>query len=280
MWRGTTRRLRRPAPARCLAQLLSGGRRVRQHAVVRAVRHHAARGHGLRHASGRQRRWRHPLLGDRRRHRPPGTAAPAARAGAAARPSARQPRAGGGHGPRRCAPRALALHLGSRGHRPAQRLSRRGAAPRGTTQHARVSARPCERGSAWMKVAARWPMPPRPAVFIDKDGTLVHDLPYNTDPARVRFTPHAIEGLTLLARSGFALFVVTNQRGLATGRIQSAEYDALRANIEQRLHDEGSIALQGWYTCPHAPEITPDCACRKPAAGLLQRAADEHGIDL
>jgi D-glycero-D-manno-heptose 1,7-bisphosphate phosphatase len=131
-----------------------------------------------------------------------------------------------------------------------------------------------------MRVAARWPMPPRPAVFIDKDGTLVHDLPYNTDPARVRFTPHAIEALSLLARSGFALFVATNQRGLATGRIGQNEYDALRASIEQRLHDEGGIALQGWYTCPHASDITPPCACRKPAPGLLQRAADEHGIDL
>jgi D-glycero-D-manno-heptose 1,7-bisphosphate phosphatase len=131
-----------------------------------------------------------------------------------------------------------------------------------------------------MKVAARWPTPPRPAVFIDKDGTLVHDLPYNTDPARVRFTPHAIEALSLLARSGFALFVATNQHGLATGRIGQNEYEALRAYIEQRLHDEGGIALQGWYTCPHAIGITPPCACRKPASGLLQRAADEHGIDL
>ena len=131
-----------------------------------------------------------------------------------------------------------------------------------------------------MKVAARWPTPPRLAVFIDKDGTLVHDLPYNTDPTRVRFTPHAIEALSLLSRSGFALFVATNQRGLATGRIGRNEYDALRAHIEQRLHDEAGVALQGWYTCPHASDITPPCACRKPAPGLLQRAADEHGIDL
>jgi len=131
-----------------------------------------------------------------------------------------------------------------------------------------------------MKVAARTPVPPRPAVFIDKDGTLIHDLPYNTDPARVRFTPHAMEALGLLARSGFALFVATNQRGLATGRVAPDAYDTLRAHIEQRLHDEGGIALQGWYTCPHASEITPHCGCRKPAPGLLQRAADEHAIDL
>jgi D-glycero-D-manno-heptose 1,7-bisphosphate phosphatase len=131
-----------------------------------------------------------------------------------------------------------------------------------------------------MRAAARRPLPQRPAVFVDKDGTLIHDLPYNTDPARVRFTPHAIEGLCLLARSGFALFVATNQRGLATGRIRHDEYDALRAHIEQRLHDEGGITLQGWYTCPHASEVTPHCGCRKPAPGLLQRAADEHGIDL
>lgn len=120
----------------------------------------------------------------------------------------------------------------------------------------------------------------RPAVFIDKDGTLIEDVPYNTDPQRVRFTPHALRGLQRMARRGFALFIVTNQPGLANGRVSHAAFDALRAHIEQRLHDEAGIVLDGWYVCPHAAAAPPACACRKPAPGLLQRAAAEHGIDL
>jgi D-glycero-D-manno-heptose 1,7-bisphosphate phosphatase len=131
-----------------------------------------------------------------------------------------------------------------------------------------------------MKAAARWPLLRRPAVFVDKDGTLIDNVPYNADPALVRFTPHAIEGLQRLATDGFALFIVSNQPGLASGRIRHAEFDLLRAHIEQRLRDEGGISLHGWSVCPHAPEITPHCDCRKPAPGLLQRAAYEHGIDL
>jgi D-glycero-D-manno-heptose 1,7-bisphosphate phosphatase len=131
-----------------------------------------------------------------------------------------------------------------------------------------------------MKVTARWPPTLRPAVFVDKDGTLIHNVPYNADPQRVRFAPHAFEALRRLARDGFALLIVTNQPGLANGRIEAAQYDALRAHIEQRLRDEGGIELAGWYTCPHAPDATPPCGCRKPAPGLLQRAARDHGLDL
>ncbi|MCW5659620.1 MAG: HAD family hydrolase [Burkholderiaceae bacterium] len=131
-----------------------------------------------------------------------------------------------------------------------------------------------------MQVAARGPASRRAAVFIDKDGTLIDDVPYNADPARVRFTPHAMVALQRLAAHGFALFIVTNQPGLATGRIRHTEFDALRSHIERRLFDEGGIGLDGWFVCPHTPELTPRCGCRKPAPGLLQRAAEEHGIDL
>lgn len=115
-------------------------------------------------------------------------------------------------------------------------------------------------------------------MFVDKDGTLIHDVAFNTEPARVSFTPHALEALRRLSVEGFALFVATNQSGLATGRIRADRFDALRAHIEQRLYDEAGITLHGWYTCPHA--AADRCGCRKPAPGLLQRAADEHGIDL
>ena len=155
-------------------------------------------------------------------------------------------------------------------------------------------------GGRPVKVVARWAALRRPAVFVDKDGTLIEDVPYNTDPALVRFTPHALAALRQLAAHGFALFIASNQPGLATGHIRHAELQALRTHIERRLRDEAGIGLDGWFVCPHAPGITerpagyalrcsplgrpggltPRCSCRKPAPGLLHRAADEHGIDL
>ena len=120
----------------------------------------------------------------------------------------------------------------------------------------------------------------RPAVFVDKDGTLVENVPYNTDPARVRFTPHAIEGLRRLADAGLPLFIVTNQSGLATGRVDANEFARLQRAIEARLRDEAGVPVGGWFVCPHAATSVPPCGCRKPAPGLLQRAAREHRIDL
>jgi D-glycero-D-manno-heptose 1,7-bisphosphate phosphatase len=124
--------------------------------------------------------------------------------------------------------------------------------------------------------------PHRAAVFVDKDGTLIEDVPYNTNPARVRFTPNALCGLQQLARCNFALFIATNQPGLADGRIAWPAFDALRAHIDQRLRDDAAIVLDGWCVCPHAPASasTVACACRKPAPGLLCGAAAAHDIDL
>jgi histidinol-phosphate phosphatase family protein len=122
--------------------------------------------------------------------------------------------------------------------------------------------------------------PPRAAVFVDKDGTLIEDVPFNTDPARVRFTPNALHGLQQLAHRGFAILIATNQPGLADGRVKPAAFHALRDHIEQRLRVEAGIVLDGWCVCPHAATSPPACGCRKPAPGLLQRAAAEHGIDL
>jgi len=123
---------------------------------------------------------------------------------------------------------------------------------------------------------------PRKAVFIDKDGTLVHDVPYNADPALSRFTPHAMKALRLLHERGFALVVVTNQPGLGTGRFALDAFINLRDDIERRVRAEASVALTGFYFCPHAPGPLgePLCACRKPEPGLLTRAAEEHGLDL
>ncbi len=131
------------------------------------------------------------------------------------------------------------------------------------------------------------PLPTRPppaelpAVFIDKDGTLIDDVPYNTDPALLRFRPAAIESLKMLAAEGFALLVVTHQSGLARGYFTRTQFARLQAALEKRLRDAG-VELLDFLVCPHAPapDGSPSCLCRKPAPGLLLRAARRHGIDL
>jgi histidinol-phosphate phosphatase family protein len=123
-----------------------------------------------------------------------------------------------------------------------------------------------------------------PAVFLDKDGTLLDDVPYNVDPALMRFAPGAREALTLLAAYPFARFVISNQAGVALGKFASS---ALR-NVEirlRRLFSECGATLRGVYWCPHHPQGSVEayalvCDCRKPAPGSLLRAAREHRLDL
>jgi D-glycero-D-manno-heptose 1,7-bisphosphate phosphatase len=130
-------------------------------------------------------------------------------------------------------------------------------------------------------VTAAWQSPAQAAaVFVDKDGTLVEDVPYNADPARVKFMPNALAGLRRMADAGLLLMIVTNQPGIAIGRIQRRDFASMQRAIERRLRDEAGVELAGWYVCPHAPALPPDCTCRKPAAGLIRQAAAEHGVDL
>jgi histidinol-phosphate phosphatase family protein len=121
-------------------------------------------------------------------------------------------------------------------------------------------------------------------VFLDKDGTLVDDVPYNVDPARIRLAAGATDGLRRLHAAGYVLAVVSNQSGVARGLFAE---DAL-AGVERRLREllaEANVPVAGFYWCPHHPDgVVPayaiDCDCRKPAPGLLRRAAAELGVDL
>jgi D-glycero-D-manno-heptose 1,7-bisphosphate phosphatase len=119
-------------------------------------------------------------------------------------------------------------------------------------------------------------------VFVDKDGTLVEDVPYNVDPARLRFTPSALDGLRALADGGFSIIVVTNQPGLATGRFSRREFAALESALCRRVREESGVEIAAIYCCPHAPRPGGriGCLCRKPAPGLLRQAARAHRLDL
>jgi histidinol-phosphate phosphatase family protein len=120
----------------------------------------------------------------------------------------------------------------------------------------------------------------RGAVFVDKDGTLVEDVPYNVNPQRLRFRVDALDALARLCQRGHRLFIVSNQPGIALGRFPVRALARLATELVERLRAAG-IAVEGFYACPHA--ATPRssrCQCRKPAPGLLQLAAFEHGLDL
>jgi histidinol-phosphate phosphatase family protein len=122
------------------------------------------------------------------------------------------------------------------------------------------------------------------AVFLDKDGTLIENLPYNADPARIRLADSAGAALRCLRQAGFRLFVVSNQSGIARGLIDEAAMAGVRERITQLMRQDG-VVLDGFYYCPHWPhgrvaQFARACDCRKPAPGMLLRAAREHGLTL
>lgn len=124
--------------------------------------------------------------------------------------------------------------------------------------------------------------PPGGAVFLDKDGTLVDDVPHNVDPALLSLTRHAAAGLSRLAEAGWPIVLVTNQPGIATGRFSRADFARLEQALRALVRDEAGVELAGVYCCPHAPDASgrPDCLCRKPAPGMLRQAALRHGLVL
>ena len=121
----------------------------------------------------------------------------------------------------------------------------------------------------------------RAAVFLDKDGTLVEDVPYNVDPARVRLAPGAAAALAALHAAGYRLAVVSNQSGVARGLFPEAALAAVWRRLAELLP---GVPLAGCYYCPHhpagaAPAYAVECDCRKPAPGLVLRAARELGVE-
>jgi D-glycero-D-manno-heptose 1,7-bisphosphate phosphatase len=122
------------------------------------------------------------------------------------------------------------------------------------------------------------------AIFLDKDGTLVEDVPYNVDLDLITLSRYAAEGLELLQRHGYALFVVSNQPGLAHGMFSDRDLQHMLRYLHRLLQQKG-IELQGFYYCPHSPDgsvpaYTSLCTCRKPMPGLIQRAARDHALDV
>ncbi len=118
----------------------------------------------------------------------------------------------------------------------------------------------------------------RPAVFLDRDGVLNDEQPRSPrTAAEWRWLPGALAALATLARAGLPLFVVTNQSAIARGFLEPDELDRIHARLTREAAAAGG-PVEAVYHCPHGPD--DDCACRKPRPGMLERAAEEHGIAL
>lgn len=117
------------------------------------------------------------------------------------------------------------------------------------------------------------------AAFLDRDGTIIAEKDYLADPDLVEFIPGALEALRLLREAGYRLVIVTNQSGIARGLYSMADYHAVEARVEHELAGAG-ITLDGIFFCPHHPDFTGACECRKPGLGMYRAAEQELGIDL
>lgn len=118
---------------------------------------------------------------------------------------------------------------------------------------------------------------PRPAVFLDRDGTIIVERNYLGDPAGVELAAGAVAGLRRMVALGLPLIVLTNQSGVARGYFTLADVERVNRRVATLLGEHG-IAIAGWYVCAHGPE--DGCDCRKPLPGLALAAARDHGIDL
>jgi D-glycero-D-manno-heptose 1,7-bisphosphate phosphatase len=119
-------------------------------------------------------------------------------------------------------------------------------------------------------------MSSRRFVLLDRDGTLIVEKHYLSDPEQVELIEGAADGLRRLAARGLGLVVVSNQSGIGRGFFDTTRLAEIHERLLRELRAEG-VALDGIFVCPHHPDER--CACRKPRTGLALRAAAELGFD-
>lgn len=118
----------------------------------------------------------------------------------------------------------------------------------------------------------------RAAVYLDRDGTLVVERHYLADPDGIELVPGSVEALAALTDAGYALVVVTNQSGIAHGLYTESDYRSVARRLVELLEDSG-VTLDGTYHCPHHPDVTGPCTCRKPSTGMYLQAAVDLYLD-
>lgn len=124
----------------------------------------------------------------------------------------------------------------------------------------------------------------RPAVFLDRDGTMIHDVGYLGRHEDIRWYPFTADAIRLLNRAGYLVCVVTNQGGIGLGLFDAPFVDQVHAGMEATLRESGA-AIDGWFFCPHHPRavvpgLETPCACRKPGRGMIDAACARFDIDL
>ena len=119
--------------------------------------------------------------------------------------------------------------------------------------------------------------PPRPAVFLDRDGTVIIDTGYVSRPADVTLIEGAARAIARLNAAGIPVVIVTNQSGIGRGYFSESDFALVEMRIAELLAANGARVL-ATYHCPHAPDV--ECDCRKPGVKLFRDAAAAHAIDL
>jgi D,D-heptose 1,7-bisphosphate phosphatase len=122
------------------------------------------------------------------------------------------------------------------------------------------------------------------AVFLDKDGTLIKNIPYNVQPGRIVLQEGAGDCLRTLRTLGYHILCISNQAGVAKGYFSEADLLPVNDKINELLQAQ-QVSIDGFYYCPHhdkgtVAEYAVSCACRKPEPGLLLMAAADRNIDL
>ena len=123
----------------------------------------------------------------------------------------------------------------------------------------------------------------KPAVFLDRDGTLIEDVGYLDSLSRVAFYPWTVDAIRMLNRVGLPVVVVTNQSGVARGMFDVALVDETHGVIDARLA-AGGARVDAYYYCPHHPDglvaaYARSCDCRKPGRGMIDQATADLGLD-
>jgi len=118
---------------------------------------------------------------------------------------------------------------------------------------------------------------PKPAIFLDRDGTLIEERHYLSEPSQVALLPGSAEALAALTREGYALVIVTNQSGIGRGLFTEDQLRDVHRHLTDTLAAR-DVRLDGIYHCPHAP--ADPCPCRKPEPGLVHQACLDLDLDL
>lgn len=119
----------------------------------------------------------------------------------------------------------------------------------------------------------------RGAVFLDRDGTIIVDAEFARSPDQVQLLPGSASAIRRLNEAGWPVILVTNQSGIARGLLTYEDYDAVHRRMGALLGAERA-RIDAAYMCPHHPDFTGACECRKPGTLLFRRAAEDHDLDL